>query len=349
MHRGSPFLRGLIYASDARRKRASSWDTSGRNEDYLTLEPGETQTLLDARGAGTINHIWMTSGSDERAWPRRVVLRAWWDDEEQPSIEVPIGDFFGCGHGMIRQYWSMPLDMSGPDDADHSAFNSWWPMPFGSRARMTISNEGEAPRAWYFYIDYEEYEQPDRDALRFHAQWRRCCPCDGWVKPYQSVFDEDTNGAANLSGRDNYVILDAEGRGHYVGCNLSIDNWIGEWWGEGDDMIFVDGDTWPPSLHGTGTEDYFCHAYGMQDTFGPFHGVSVMNREQRDWEGRYTAYRYHIPDPVHFQERIRVTIEHGHANGRSDDYSSTAYWYQTEPHKQFPSLLPVAQRLPRRL
>jgi hypothetical protein len=87
----------------------------------------------------------------------------------------------------------------------------------------------------------------------------------------------------------------------------------------------------------------------MQDTFGPFHGVSVMNREQRDWEGRYTAYRYHIPDPVHFQERIRVTIEHGHANGRSDDYSSTAYWYQTEPHKQFPSLLPVAQRLPRRL
>jgi hypothetical protein len=345
---GDVFLRGLIYPRNARRRRVSSWDVTGGNEDAWLLQPGETRVIADIEGAGAITHIWMTSGSDERGWPRRVVLRAWWDDEEQPSIEAPLGDFFGCGHGVIRQYWSLPLDMSGPDDANHSAFNCWWPMPFGRGARFAVSNESEVARALYFYVDYEQYKQPDPEALRFHAQWRRCCPCQGCVKPYQSVFDPDTNGAKNLSGDGNYVILEAEGRGHYVGCNLSIDNWMGEWWGEGDDMIFIDGDTWPPSLHGTGTEDYFCHAYGMQPTFGPYHGVSVMNKEHRNWEGRYTVYRYHIADPVHFGERIKVTIEHGHANGRSDDYSSTAYWYQGEPHKLFEKLPPVAERLPRR-
>ncbi|MHB0877987.1 MAG: glycoside hydrolase family 172 protein [Anaerolineae bacterium] len=341
------YLRNLVHARPVRRKRESSWDSSGANADSWDMAPGERRTIADISGAGTITHLWFTSASDEPFWTRRVVLRAWWDGEEQPSVEVPLGDFFGCGHGAIRRYWSAPLDMSGPDDSGHSAFNCWWPMPFGSRARLEVSNEGAEARSLYFYVDYELADEPDAEALRFHAQWRRCSPCDGWMKPGQSVGDREVNAMTNLDGAGNYVILDAEGRGHYVGCNLSIDNQRGEWWGEGDDMIFIDGDTWPPSLHGTGSEDYFCHAYGMQDTFGPFHGVSVANRDHKDWEGQWTVYRHHIPDPVSFQQRILVSIEHGHANGRSDDYSSTAYWYQGEPHKAFPPLPAVMGRLPR--
>lgn len=341
----SGYLRDLVHSRPVTRQRESSWDRSGRNDDYWRMAPGETRTIADIAGAGTITHIWFTSASDEPFWTRRVVLRAWWDGEEQPSIEVPLGDFFGCGHGTIRRYASAPLDMSGPDDANHSAFNCWWPMPFGSRARLEVSNEGDQPRNLYFYVDYELAQEPDPAALRFHAQWRRCAPCQGWMRPEQNVADRDVNDVVNLDGADNYVILDAEGKGHYVGCNLSIDSRRGMWWGEGDDMIFIDDDTWPPSLHGTGTEDYFSHAYGMQDTFGPFHGVSVWN-DHKDWEGQFTVYRYHIADPVQFRRRIRVTIEHGHANGRSDDYASTAYWYQGEPHKAFPALPPVAGRLP---
>ena len=153
----------------------------------------------------------------------------------------------------------------------------------------------------------------------------------------------------NLSGEGNYVILEAEGQGHYVGCNLNIQNlrktneW--NWYGEGDDMIFIDGDQWPPRLHGTGTEDYFNTAWcPTQEQCAPYHGV--ISPGGPNWADRVTLYRYHIEDPIQFSERIRVTIEHGHANHRSDDYSSTAYWYQAEPHKKFPKLPNVNKRAP---
>lgn len=341
------YLRSLVHGRSVSRRRVSSYDTTGANEDSWRMEPGERRTIADIFGAGTVTHLWFTSYSEEPYWTRRVVLRAWWDEEETPSIEVPLGDFFGCGHGVIRRYHSAALDMSGPDGANHSAFNCWWPMPFGSRARFEVTNEGEEARYLYFYVDYELRGQPDPEALRFHAQWRRQSPCDGWLAPEDDAFSTAVSATRNLDGAGNYVILDAEGRGHYVGCNLSIDADRGQWWGEGDDMIFIDDDVWPPSLHGTGTEDYFCHAYGMQDAHGPFHGVSVFNREHKDWEGRWTLYRLHIADPVSFRKRCLVTIEHGHGNSRRDDYSSTAYWYQAEPHKAFPVFPPVVARLPR--
>jgi hypothetical protein len=182
----------------------------------------------------------------------------------------------------------------------------------------------------------------------------------------------------NLTGDENYVILDAEGRGHFVGCNLSLDfiNPIPGiyWFGEGDDMFFIDGEKWPPSLHGTGTEDYFCHAFGwaIGQYDALYHGASLAGMLAQagiklqqggidplhppDWAnptalntvyaGKWTLYRWHIEDPVFFKESIRVTIEHGHDNCHENDYSSVAYWYQTEPHKAFPTMLPMEERLP---
>lgn len=156
-------------------------------------------------------------------------------------------------------------------------------------------------------------------------------------------------GGKNTTGADNYVLLDAVGRGHYVGCNLNIHNlrptleW--NWYGEGDDMIFIDGEAWPPSLHGTGMEDYFDTAWcPTQEYSSPYHGIILGGGP--NWSGKVSFYRYHIQDPIMFEKSIRVTIEHGHANRRSDDYSSTAYWYQDEPHGERAPLPPVRDRLP---
>lgn len=341
-------LRGLILPRNTRSKRISSWDRTGANADRWILEPGESREMAKIDGAGCINHIWMTSSSDEPAWPRKVLLRMYWDGQDAPSVEAPMGDFFGVGHGMLAEWESMPLNMTHhPGGGMRSAFNCWFPMPFSTQARLEVVNEGEQSRPLYFYVDYEEQDEPIADHLYFHACWRRENPCDGWGAPNAMAAERKLNEAPNLGGEGNYLILKAEGQGHYVGCNLSIDNWDGGWWGEGDDMIFIDGEEWPPSIHGTGSEDYFSHAYGMQDIRGLYHGTSLFNEGHNNWEGKWTVYRFHIPDPIVFQESIRVTIEHGHANHRSDDYSSTAYWYQTLPHKKFDQILPVEQRLPR--
>ncbi len=214
-------LRGLILPRDSRSKRVSSYDTTGANHDSWPLEPGETKTLADIEGPGCINHIWMTSGSDEPAWTRRVLLRMFWDDEEQPSVEVPMGDFFGVGHGEIRQWEALPMNMTGSPGGDRSAFNCWWPMPFASRARLEIVNEGEKSRPIYFYVDYEQYDDPLAHTLHFHSCWRRENPCKGWAKPGTSPGDKDVNATPNLTGEDNYLILDAEGRGHYVRRDLA--------------------------------------------------------------------------------------------------------------------------------
>lgn len=340
-------MRGLILPRDSRSKRVSSYDTSGGNADRWMFEPGESKTIADISGPGLINHIWMTSGSDEPAWPRRVLLRFFWDDMDIPSVEVPLGDFFGVGHGELAEFECMAMNMTHhPSGGSRSAFNCWWPMPFAERARIEVVNESEGSRPLYFYVDYEELDKPIADALYFHSSWRRENPCDGWAEPGTTVNSETTDSVMNLSDEGNYLLLEAEGRGHYVGCNLSIHNWDGGWWGEGDDMIFIDGEDWPPSLHGTGSEDYFSHAYGMQDVRGLYHGTSLFNREHTDWDGKWTVYRHHLPDPIVFQESVRVSIEHGHGNHRSDDYSSTAYWYQTLPHKPFEPMLPVEERLP---
>jgi len=197
-------------------------------------------------------------------------------------------------------------------------------------------------------VDYEEWSKPEDGLGRFHAMWRRENPTDGisdrGVPNRTWMFEGE-----NPDGKGNYLLLEAEGKGQYVGCNVNVVNLRKSdkfnWYGEGDDMIYIDGEKLP-SLVGTGTEDY----YGMswcptQEYCAPYHGLPIPGG--KNWSGKVTWYRYHIPDPVYFQKSIRVTIEHGHANHRSDDYSSTAYWYQAEPHKPF-KLAPVDRRIPRK-
>jgi Protein of unknown function (DUF2961) len=344
---GSP-LAGLPMLRDATSRRASSWDRTGGNLDSLRIKPGEEAVLADIAGAGSIRHIWMTIASDEPDVLRKVVLRAWWDGEASPSVNVPIGDFFGIGHAETRDFVSLPLQMS-PQDG--KGFNAWFPMPFARSARLSATSEcSDHDVVLYFYVDYEEYEELPDGLAYFHAQWRRENPTRG-IDDVGVSNDEFQFGGRNLTGDGNYVILEATGRGHYVGCNLNVQNlrdtdqW--NWYGEGDDMIFVDGEAFPPSLHGTGTEDYFGTAWcPTQPYSAPYHGITVPGGP--NWAGRISLYRFHIEDPVRFRRSIRVTIEHGHNNNRSDDISSTAYWYQVEPHARF-DLLPVADRLPRPL
>jgi hypothetical protein len=237
---------------------------------------------------------------------------------------------------------------------DGKALNCFFAMPFAHGARVEVTSEcAEHEVLFYYYIDYEEHDRLDDDLLRFHTQWRRQNPCDGLPPDEAAALsnEELQLQGQNIGGAGNYVILDARGRGHYVGCNLSITNlrqteqW--NWYGEGDDMIWIDQDPneWPPRLHGTGTEDYFNTAWcPTQAVSAPYHGIPLPGGP--NWSGQISLYRLHIEDPVLFERSIRVTIEHGHANKRADDYASTAYWYQTEPHASFPALPPVAERLP---
>jgi len=284
-------------------------------------------------------------GEQEENMLRKVVLRAYWDGESDPSVEVPIGDFFGMGHAQCRNFSSAPLQMS-PEDG--KSFNCWFPMPFSNGAIMEVENECDTTLVFYFYVDYEQLDSLPNDVLRFHAVWNRQCPTDG--VPSRGVPNKEwLFQGKNTTGENNYVILEAEGRGHYVGTNINIHNlrdsakW--DWPGEGDDMIFVDGEPWPPEIHGTGTEDYVNMAWcPTQEYAAPYHGLILGGRD--NWKGKISYYRYHILDPIMFTESIRVTIEHGHNNNRSDDWSSTAYWYQTEPHKPFVTLPPLQNRLP---
>jgi hypothetical protein len=227
-------------------------------------------------------------------------------------------------------------------------------MPFERGARLTVENQGEKRViSLYYQVDYEEHAQGLSDALRLHASWHRQNPTIA-----QMDFTDRSNGpkaaeVVNLDGKKNYVILEAKGRGHYVGCNLSIDhiNPIPNfgWFGEGNDMIYIDGET-TPSIIGTGTEDYFCAAWGFPGGFNsmPYHGISYAtpSPEPGLFPGKWTMYRYHVEDPVMFTTSIKVTIEAGHGNVQANDYSSVGYWYQTEPHAAFEGLPPVDKRLP---
>jgi hypothetical protein len=312
-------LENLGRPQEYRSLRISSYDRTGGNRDALPIEPGATAILAEIQGLGAIHHIWVTIAA-EPFYGRKLILRMYWDGEKNPSVEAPIGDFFGVGHGLNRNFSSLPINCS----SEGRARNCYWFMPFRRSAKVTVTNEGSQPvAAFYYYIDYRVLRELPPDTPSFHAQYRQEMPC---------LPDK------------NYLLLEAEGRGHYAGCNLSILQRSMGWWGEGDDMIYVDGES-SPSLHGTGSEDYFSDAWGMREDENLFYGCPL---QEDDFQAgsKATVYRFHIPDPIPFQKSIRVTIEHGHANDRSDYYSSVSYWYQAEPHKPFPPLPFVSERLP---
>jgi hypothetical protein len=316
---GQDILRSLGQPQDYVSRRVSSYDRSGGNRDSLVIEPGATAVLAEIAGPGAIHHIWVTIAA-EPFYGRKLVLRMYWDGEAEPSVEAPVGDFFGVGHGLDRSFSSLLINCS----SEGRARNCYWYMPFHKTARLTVTNEGRKPvAAFYYYVDYRELKDLSELGPYFHAQYRQEMSCS--------------------SGR-NYVLLEAEGRGHYVGCNLSVLQRAMGWWGEGDDMIYVDGEK-TPSLHGTGSEDYFSDAWGMREDENPFYGCPL---QEEDFQAgsKATVFRFHVPDPIPFAKSISVTIEHGHANDRADYYSSVAYWYQTEPHRPFPVLPSADERLP---
>ncbi len=327
----------------ARTLRKSSWDTTGRNQDAWSIEPGESRVLADIKGPGMITHIWM---AQPRGY-RDVVLKIYWDDEEYPSVLTPLGDFFCLGNEIVNSFQSLLFTASTSHNNKFNqtcALNCYVPMPFRRRARIELVNEGEEIHIQYFYIDYELYEEDlPEDFAYFHAQFRRENPCSGWGHEI-TVNTPEANivNREKVAWENNYLILEAKGKGHYIGCNLSVANFQGTWWGEGDDMIWVDGYKWPPDLHGTGSEDYFNHAYGMQKNAFLRNGSSI---HEENTGGYQTSYVFHIENPVHFQKEIRVTIEHGHGNHLANDYASVAYWYQIEPHVKF-DILPPEKRKP---
>lgn len=358
---GSNLFCDLIRLRDYRSARASSFDRGGANRDAWIVKAGKSAVIADIAGPGCVKHIWMTLGGNPLppAYPRRIVLRIYWDDHPEPSVECPIGDFFGIGHGLLRNFVTAPLQMS-PDGG--RGMNCWFAMPFAKRARIEVVNECETPIDVFFYIDHELYPRAE-PAAYFHVQWRRENPTVGWGDEYGRLREKpDSNfpdlwwgrdpRSLNTTGKDNYVILDARGDGIYCGAHLDIDIFErqkNDWYGEGDDMIFIDGEPWPPSLHGTGTEDWFCCAYCPREEHqAPYHGVLLYNGAPGwPWKGKQSVYRYHVLDPIRFRRSIRVTIEHGHANKLSNDYSSTAYYYLATPARGGPRLPPVEERLPR--
>ncbi|HLA86044.1 MAG TPA: glycoside hydrolase family 172 protein [Thermoguttaceae bacterium] len=297
---------------------ASSVDLTGSNNDTLSnVEPSKTLLLLDTDGPGMITHMWFTTSgfAGHRAPLRDLVLRIYWEGSRVPSVEVPLGDFFGMGHGRVYPVRSLPINVG----ADPRAMNCYWPMPFYKHARIELKNVGEQSiRKVFHNIDYELGPIPPKQGL-FHAEFRR-------IRELPSQSFEN-----NMTGEENYVIMDTQGEGQYVGCFLFVDSAPGGWWGEGDEMIFIDGDK-KPSINGTGTEDYFCEAWGFDQVTGfPFYGLPLLDGKLPDGWTQTSVYRFHIPDPVRFKKSIRVTIEHCWREKVANDYSSVAYWYQLQP------------------
>jgi len=336
-------LHPLTQIRRARTKRFSSWDVTGRNADAWLLKPGETKVLADIRGPGCITHLWMTQADHYR----ECLLRFTWDDAKHPSIVCPLGDFFGLGHGLVNSYQSLYFSVSTAANNQFNqgcALNGYLPMPFRRSARVELINESKEHHRQYFYVDYETYDEPLPDDTGYlHAEFRRENPFGGWGHEI-SVNTPQANivNKERTAWNNNYVILETKGRGHYLGCNLSVTNFQGTWWGEGDDMIWVDGYKWPPDLHGTGSEDFLNQAWGMQPNAFLRNGSSIYE----DHTGGYqTSYIFHPENPVRFRKDIKVTIEHGHGNHLCNEVSSVAYWYADKPGRVAKPPV-VAKRMP---
>ncbi len=309
---GRDALDALILPRSSKIAHYSSLDSAGKNDDFRRIAPGETITLVDHSGAGIVKRWWITIAPRSNvALQRQLIVRCYWDDETTPSVEVPVSDLFGVGFGEWRDYISLPSNMTS------GGYNLYWPMPFRRRARITVENRSQmVVDRFYFNVDVETYAHLRDSVLYFHAQFRRTATRTGL--PVE--------------------LLDAVGRGHYVGTVLSMQPRRGRtmWYLEGNERVFIDGET-TPSVIGTGTEDYFSSGWYF-DTgpySAPFHGATIKD----SLSGRVSAYRWHIHDPVPFTRTLRFTIEHGGTNDTRDvDYTSVAVWYQTHPHAPFPPL-----------
>jgi hypothetical protein len=283
------------------------------NDDSKRIMPGETLVMADLEGPGMVTHLWVTVADNEYAWPRLLRLRAYYDGEKTPSVDVPLGDFFGVGHGYERDLNSIMVR----DSSFGRAHNSYWPMPYRKSCKITVTNEGNRyVLSYYYHVDYRRYADLPAGLGYFHAYYRQERPA--------------------VPGR-NYAFLNILGKGHYVGTVLNIIQAQVSWFGEGDDLFYVDGAT-HPQLYGTGSEDYFNDAWGLRISYGPWTGTPTAEGEQVG--SRLTGYRWHVPDPIPFSQSLWAGIEHygwtANADGsvrsgfeeRPDYFSSVAFWYQ---------------------
>ncbi len=305
-------------AKNAARDLGQGWKVS----PYIFIEPKQTFVLADIQGAGAIQQIWMTPAGN---W-RFSIIRFYWDGEKEPSVEVPVGDFFACGWGKFAQVSSLPICVN-----PGSAFNCYWVMPFRKSCKITMENLDDSRMTLYYQINYTLTEVPE-DAAYFHAQFRRVNP---------------------VRYKDIFTILDGvKGWGHYVGTYMCWGSNNNGWWGEGEIKFFIDGDKDFPTICGTGTEDYFCGSYGFvadnqyKEYTTPYAGMPQVLKPDGLWNSqqRFGLYRWHIMDPIRFEKDLKVTIQAlGWISGGrylplQDDISSVAFWYQKEPHAVFPKL-----------
>ena len=321
--------------------RSSSRESTGANSDYRTVTPGQTLAILDVDGPGRISHIWFTLNSPESYHLKRIVMRMYWDGEATPSVETPIGDFFGLGNGQYY-LWSSPVLSVGND----RSMNSYFQMPYAKHARITITNEGkQSLTSLYWNIDYRQDAKPlPAGTLYFHAQYRQAQPNHGWTTDWYSNGDPQVNYRRNQDGKDNYVWCDVQGQGQFVGVTMSVFQNQDGWWGEGNDRFDIDGGA-VPTIVGTGSEDYFLGAWDFTTAQSfPLHGSPVVGPEIAG--SRSSVYRFHLDAPIPFKKSLKASIEHGHANVRSDNFYSVAYWYQAEPHMTFPALPEMSDRIP---
>jgi len=337
----------MFTPRSAHSRRSSSWDRSGGNRDFVKVEPGATVVLLDHDGPGCLTHLYLAMVLADITDYRDAILRCYWDGADRPSVEVPLGDFFGVVHGRVREYQSAMTAVNGGLGGASHALNAYFPMPFAAGARVTLEHRGPETlggalgNLWY-HIDYEAYDTPiPGDVMRFHASYRQERPTAA-VGP---VHNLTLHEALNLDGAENFVVLDTRGAGRMVGIVLGIDNKQGNaWYGEGDDMVFIDGERWPPSIHGTGSEEIFGGGACPTDEYaGPYTGFHLI--DSPDYDGLVGMYRWYVNDPIHFGEALRWTIEHGHANNFSNDYSAVAYWYQA-PLADLPPLPERGEMVP---
>jgi hypothetical protein len=310
-------------AKAAARELGQGWKVS----PFVNIASKSTFTLAEIDGSGAIQQIWMTPAPLDKC--RYQILRFYWDGETEPSIEVPLGDFFACGWNEYCQINSLPVCVN-----PGSAFNCQWNMPFRKHCKITLENLDEKNFRLYYQVNYTLTEVPD-DAAYFHAQFRR---------------------VPKLPFKEDFTILDGvKGRGQYVGTYMAYESKTTGWWGEGEIKFFLDGDEKFPTIAGTGTEDYFCGSYDFADKktrlyvpfSTPYTGLPQVLPPDRTHTApqRFGMYRWHITDPVRFEKDLKVTIQslgwkkktHTYLPQR-DDIASVAYWYQTEPHAKFPAL-----------
>lgn len=317
-------VHNVSNAYNAARDLGQGWKVN----PYVIIKPNETLTIAEMEGPGVIQHIWMTPTGN---W-RFTILRIYWDDETEPSVECPVGDFFGMGWGQYAHLNSLAVCVN-----PGSAFNCYWQMPFRKKCKITMENLNDQDNmVLYYQIDYALTDVP-KDAGYFHAQFRRNNPTQG----------------------SEFTIIDGvKGQGQYAGVYMAWGVNNNGWWGEGEIKFFMDGDTKFPTICGTGTEDYFCGSYNFDrngqytEYSTPYSGLHQVIRPDGNYKSqqRFGLYRWHILDPIRFEKDLKVTIQDlGWRHGgrylpQQSDISATTFWYQSEPHAKFPQL-PTWQEL----